>query len=89
MKCLDFPDLIGKKVAALRGYEREKFGNKFVDTDYMLFDDGETFMQFTEQDPYDYHDCSGFARHINIRADKKEWKRIHDELEESTESFVL
>ena len=89
MKYCKFSDLIGKKIGYLRGYPH-RFSTeelKRIQMRFILFDDGETIVEFGEQDPYDHHDCSQYAWHVDIYADEKRWKKLHDELDEPTEGF--
>lgn len=64
-------NIIGKRVLALRGLKR-----KVITLDYILFDDEKTFIRFIPQDPYDYHDCSASARHVDVIVDAGEWRHI-------------
>ena len=80
-------DLIGKKVVALRGHKTSKYGRKCTPLEYVLFDDGETFILIEEQDQYEYHDCSPSARNVKAIKDKTQWERLmaKDGCEEPTE----
>lgn len=69
-------DIIGLKVVAIKGYPNSNKRIKKVNADYLLFDDGKTFLEFEEQDYYTYHDCSSLARHINIYQDVSRWAQI-------------
>jgi hypothetical protein len=73
-----FSVLVGKKILALRGFPEQRFGKEIVPLNFMLFDDEETFIEFTPQDKYDYHDCSELARHVEVRKNKKKWKELLD-----------
>ena len=64
--------IINKKVIAIKSLCLDK-RKKYYDADYILFDDGETYIQLEEQDYYSYHDCSLSARHINVMKDKGFW----------------
>jgi len=74
--------LIGKKIVAVRGYDknfddkRYKDKNKIIDAEFILFDDGETFLEFEDQDYYDNHDCNPNAKLITLRIDKDRWNDI-------------
>ena len=74
--------LIGKKIVAIRGYDKEhndkryKDENKAIDPDFILFDDGETLLELESQSYYDYHDCDGNAQLITIRVDRDRWHDI-------------
>lgn len=75
---MTWPELVGKKIVALRGIEAVKYGAKRTELRYILFDDGETFIELVEQDRYDYHDCSLSARDLEIRKDSAKWKQLFD-----------
>jgi hypothetical protein len=67
--------IIGKNVVSIRGWKERK-NQKNIVAEYILFDDGETYIVLSEQDYYCYHDCSISARHIEIRKNKEHWKQI-------------
>ena len=71
-------DLLGKKAVAFRGYRIEKYGATHNELSVILFDDEETYMQFTEQDPYDYHDYCSAARIIYVYKDAKKWRKMFE-----------
>jgi len=73
----DLNDLIKKTIISLRGSKRRK-NQKDIELEYILFDDGETFIQLDEQDYYDYHDCSTRAREITIYKNSEIWKNIKE-----------
>lgn len=86
----DFKSLIGKNIVAVRGMRSTDKRKKKVPLEYLLLDDGLTFLQFDEQDPYSYHDCSPSARNISVRKDEQLWEEIrHNEsiYADSTEDF--
>lgn len=72
--------IIGLKVVAIRGHRPErKNSRRGIEPEYILFDDGETYICLVEQDPYDYHDCSFRAREIEIYSSARRWEQIiHD-----------
>jgi len=76
---MTFKDIIGLKIVAVKGipnrYQTKK-QNKTVPTQYVLFDDGETFMRLDEQDYYTYHDCNSSAMELNISKSKEMWDRF-------------
>ena len=73
---MNWQDLVGLVVCAIRWHK----GNKDIDQpDFVLFDDGKTFLEFREQDPYDYHDCNSSARLMYIQQDHVMWERIFNE----------
>jgi hypothetical protein len=73
-KELGIKDLIGLTIVAVKGYKISK--SKKVLPEIILFNDGETIMDLDEQDYYDYHDCSSYARIITISKDKKRYGNI-------------
>jgi hypothetical protein len=72
-------ELIGKKVHALRGHKMLKYGVEVVPLSHVLFDDGKTFLEFHEQDKYDFHDCCSSARTIDLLQDEERWGRMSRE----------
>ena len=73
-----FKDIIGKKIVDIRGHKPKK-NQKYIDTEYILFDDEETVIELREQDYYTYHDCSFEAKEITIYRDKNYWKLIKND----------
>jgi len=71
-------ELIGKKVLVFRGIKREKYGREYIPLDYILFDDGETILEFRDQDKYDYHDCDSSARVLNLFKNVELWKQLFE-----------
>lgn len=67
--------ILGLKVKALRGYNKDK-RVKSCEAEFILFDDGKTFIRLEEQDYYSYHDCNGHARELVIEQDTVQWKRL-------------
>lgn len=73
-------DILGKKVFAVKGSirpEDRRKKNPYISPLYILFDDGETYMELSEQDYYTYHDCSPSARNINVNKNKMFWENIN------------
>ncbi len=73
-------EIMGKKVVAIKGYNSrwndKRVKHHHTQPEYILFDDGKTFIELEEQDYYSYHDCSPSARHISIQKDKDKWNSI-------------
>jgi hypothetical protein len=67
--------IIGKKVKELRGFKKRK-NQKDIGITFILFDDGETFIDLELQDGFTFHDCDHDARIINIKKDAKLWREI-------------
>lgn len=73
--------LMGKKIVAFRGYPSNSgHSRESVDLSYILFDDGETYIELSEQDMDTYHDCSRMARLIQVRRDARVWQFLKDGL---------
>ena len=68
-------ELVGKTIKAIRAIKSDK-----TEPSYILFTDGETIMEFEEQDGYDYHDCDSHARTIKISKDKVRWDRMFNDI---------
>lgn len=71
-------NIIGKKVIAIKGIVNSrtyKPGDR-VWPEYVLFDDGKTYITFEEQDTYQYHDADEDAKIIVVHENKKQWERI-------------
>lgn len=84
---MSWTELVGKKVLAFRGYVTQpvKIGTTVVQKSkcllsIVLFDDGKTFLEFDEQDRYDYHDCDSSARTISLHQDEERWKSMFDKV---------
>lgn len=82
--------LIGKSVIAIRGIRTDGRTKRF-DPQYIMFDDGETFIEFQDQDYYSYHDCDTSAKTVDVWRDKHRWESIMGDLDtfpNATESSV-
>jgi hypothetical protein len=69
-------DIIGKKAVSLKGFRTDMRNKKGFPIVYILFDDGETYIELEDQDYYTYHDCNGSAKLIKIFKDKRVWEMI-------------
>ena len=78
---MSWNDLIGKKVVALRGHPETTTRGVECPLSYVLFDDQETYLQFEEQDPHDYHDCAYGARTPNLLKDARMWAQLFNKFE--------
>lgn len=88
---MSWNSLIGKKILCYRGYKIGTPCNKnLISLAYILFDDEKSFIRLTEQDEYAYHDCSPYARHIELNIDKEVWKKLFNKegVEECTGEYV-
>lgn len=56
--------IIGLTVVAIKGEYNAK--GKYILPKYILFNDGKTFIELEEQDPYTFHDCASSARCLNL-----------------------
>ncbi len=74
-------DLVGMKIVAVKGFQTKKQRVKHpqIEPQYILFDDCKTYIELEEQDYYDYHDCSTFARHIQVWINEEQWSNIMDD----------
>ena len=68
-------DIIGKTILALRGIKQK---GKETKLQFILFGDAGSFLELTEQDSYDYHDCNDYARVISVHSDETLWKKMLD-----------
>lgn len=71
-------DIIGLKVLTIRSFCTDRRIKRNLEPVYILFDDGETYIELSEQDYYAYHDCSSAARHVYVYKDKIAWKQMFD-----------
>lgn len=69
-------NLIGKKIVAVKS--SAKSTEEYREPSFILFDDKKTILELSEQDYYDYHDCSKSARNLYMFEDKEQWQRIMD-----------
>jgi hypothetical protein len=77
---MNIKTIIDKKVVAIKGYNSrwndKRIKHHHIEPEYILFDDGRTFIELEEQDYYSYHDCSSRARHILVQKDRDRWNSI-------------
>lgn len=73
---MELHKIVGLKVIAVRGFNGEKNVPKYIEPQYILFSDKETYIELAEQDYYDYHDCSSFAREVSVWQDSSRWKQM-------------
>ena len=69
---VDLTKLIGLKVVSVH---KGRDGSFPEDKTYLLFDDEKTLLTLSEQDYYEYHDCSYSARELFLEQDEIEWKK--------------
>ena len=72
---LTIQDIIGLKVKCIRGHLSRK-NQKTIEPQFILFSDGETFIELEEQDYYAYHDCSAAARELQIKRSANQWNML-------------
>ena len=75
---LKLNDIIGRKIVAIRGPKTLK-NAKTIQPAYIMFDDGETYIELEEQNYYAYHDCSCAAREIQTKQGKAQYDLIMDD----------
>lgn len=80
--------LIGKRILSIKGYPNTDKRIKKVEPSFILFDDGETYIEFIEQDYYTYHDCNISARTINIRSNKVSWNSLNNLPDANHDEFL-
>ena len=73
---MEIDKIIGLKVVAIKGIRTDRRKKKHFSPEYILFDDGETYIELEDQDYYTYHDCSPNARHINLYTNKEHWEQM-------------
>ena len=66
--------LIGKTIVAVKGFCTDRRRKKGLHPRYIMFDDGETYIELEDQDYYSYHDCDGTAKNITVHHNKRRWK---------------
>lgn len=71
--------IIGLKVHRIVGnvVGSKRVKNPRIEPNYILFDDGETYIDLEEQDYFTYHDCSSSARIINTYKNKLYWENLN------------
>ena len=74
---MELEKIIGKKVITIRGFNSDKRRKRCFEPQYILFDDGETFIELSDQDYYAYHDCATSAKHISVITDANRWADIY------------
>ena len=67
--------ILNKKAEKIRGFKTRK-NQKDITPTFILFDDGETFIDLEKQDGFTFHDCDHNARIICVQKDKRLWHRI-------------
>lgn len=73
----DWAAVVGRRVAALRGYEPDlAAGHTRVRLEFVLFDDGATFLELDRQDRYSYHDYDPRARVVGLVSDPARWQAM-------------
>ena len=71
---MEFLKLIGLKVVAVKGFRTDMRRKKHFSPQYILFDDGKTYIELEDQDYITYHDCATSAKHISIMQSEASWK---------------
>lgn len=73
---MEIEKIIGLKVVAIKTFRRDKRRKRDLSPDYILFDDGQTFIEIEDQDYYTYHDCDSGAKRLSIRQDIDLWQQM-------------
>jgi hypothetical protein len=66
-------DLIGLKIVAVKGYPEGR--SKYIEAEYIFFDDGETVLHLEEQDVSTY-DCTPVGKSLRVYKDKNFYENI-------------
>lgn len=77
----DLGKIVGLEVKTIRGINLKKKVPKHIEPMYILFADGETYIELEEQDYHDYHDCASWARTIQVYQDTVRWDRMFKDLQ--------
>lgn len=72
---MNIPKIIGLEVVAIKGFNSNR-RIKHIETQYLLFSDKKTYIEFEDQDYYTHHDCDSNAKTITIIQDKRLWELI-------------
>ncbi len=75
-------DLVGMKIVAVKGFRSKidkRIKNPSIEPAYILFDDCKTFISLEELDYFCYHDCSMFARELEVLENEEQWSNIMDD----------
>lgn len=72
----DVTNLLNQRIVSLRGRKERKSNKRAKRIEFIMFDDGKTYIRLDEQDYHSYHDCSTLAREIEVYEDAEQWKRI-------------
>jgi hypothetical protein len=73
---MEIQKIIGLKVVAIKGVRTDMRRKKHFYQQYILFDDGKTYIELDDQDYYTYHDCDSGAKRISVWQDESVWRRI-------------
>lgn len=73
--------IIGKKIVAIKAFQSDRRKKTGLTPEFILFDDGITYIRLSEQDSYCFHDCSYSARNIYVISDERKWKILHDNVD--------
>jgi len=73
----DMGKIIGKKVICIKGIRTDmRTSKKRITPEYILFDDGRTYITLEDQDCYTWHDYDNFAKLIEINVNENRWNTI-------------
>lgn len=74
-----FTALVGMRIVAFRGYRKDKRQKESPKLAFILFGDGQTYLEFCEMDSYTYHDHDLSARTVSLRRHKRQWQEMFQE----------
>ena len=74
---LEIKLLLGNNIHRIIGYVSDK-RLKDVEANYILFNDGESYIVIGDQDSYTYHDCDSEARTIIALNNKETWESLNN-----------
>jgi hypothetical protein len=76
---MDIAKIIGLKVVAIKGMRTDMRRKKGFSPDFILFDDGQTYIELDDQDYYAYHDCDACAKTIQVWQNADRWKAMMED----------
>jgi len=71
--------IIGLTVVAVKGWRTDKKQKSDFEPKFILFSDKATYMELSEQDYYDHHDCNMSARLLRTEKDPVMWKHLFED----------
>lgn len=73
-------DIKGLTISRILGHKKKdkRIKHPVIRPQYILFSDGETYIELEEQDYHSYHDCSSSAREIRVIRNKDFYNSLLD-----------